>query len=837
MKRPLVAVVSCYVVGLLFAETFRLPLAGLFAAAFGLLALALFLPRFRPWLICALIAFAGWANLASRTAVVSPADLRTLLGNDDALVTVRGFLTETPHLKISGRDDPQTEHSLANVQVTALRLNTRWQPAMGSIIVTTPGVLAGDFFGGQPVEVSGVIGRPAPPLAEGLFDYRDYLQTRGIYYQLKIRSTNDCMLGVSSWTKPPLTDRFLNWSRSTLALGLPVEDEPLHLLWAMTLGWRTDMTADIGEPFLRAGTMHLFAIDGLRIALISGMLVALLRVLRVSRAWCGVVAIPAIWFYTASTGWEPSAIRASVMMTIVLGGWALKRPGDTINSLAAAAFIILLWDPRQLFEASFQLSFFVVLVIALMLPPLNQLSDRLWQGDPLLPNELRPRWQRGLMATLRMLSRYAALSFAAWVGSIPLSAKYFHLFSPVSTLANIVAVPLGTLALMSNLGSLVCGAWFPWATVLFNHGAWFFMSAMTAVSEYATKIPGAFFYVPAPSWLEITIYYGVLVGALSGWLFAPKLRRWSVAALVLMCAGFAWHWQTTRSEVKLTVLPLNGGHAVFVDAAGRKNDWLVDCGDESAVDFILKPFLRAQGVNRIPRLVLTHGDLQNVGGAGLLDRLFGLDEVYTSPARFRSTVYRGIVAGFERETGRHRILHLGGTAGCWEVLHPADADAFERADDAALVLRGNFCGARVLLLSDLGRAGQSALLARTNDLRSDIVIAGLSDDGEPLCDALLAAAQPKIIVVADSESPATRRASPALRARLEQTGVPVIYTRTAGAVTVIMRPGGWVVRAMDGQKFETQIAAENQAGSRPALPPPQGSFHAAGFRLLFGDAD
>ena len=331
--------------------------------------------------------------------------------------------------------------------------DANWQPAAGSIIVTTPGTLAGDFFAGQPVEVTGVISRPASPLAEGLFDYRDYLQTRGIFYQLKTSSTNDWQLGAAPLSHPPLTDRFLNWSQRTLALGLPVEDEPLRLLWAMTLGWRTALTADISEPFLRAGTMHLFAIDGLRIALISGMLVALLRVLQVSRAWCGIVAIPLIWFYTAATGWESSAIRASVMMTIVLGGWALKRPGDTVNSLAAAAFIILLWEPRQLFEASFQLSFFVVLVIALMLPPLNKISDRLWQGDPLLPDELLPRWRRALIATLRMLSRYCALSFAAWVGSIPLAAKYFHLFSPVSTPANIVAVPLGTLALMSNLGA------------------------------------------------------------------------------------------------------------------------------------------------------------------------------------------------------------------------------------------------------------------------------------------------------------------------------------------------------------------------------------------------
>ncbi|MGO9586033.1 MAG: ComEC/Rec2 family competence protein [Limisphaerales bacterium] len=809
MKRPFVAVVSCYATGLLLAGIFRPPLVALFGIAFAVLVLVLVLEKLRPLLLWLLVAVVGWTNLASRTAMVSPNDLRALLGDTSAIVTVRGTLIETPHLRITERDDRQTERSVAPVQVMALRHGAGWQPAAGSVIVTTPGTLAAGFFAGQPVEVTGVISQPALPLAEGLFDYRDYLRTRGIFYQLKTSSTNDWRTGSPPLSQPPLTDRFLNWSQRTLALGLPGEDQPLRLLWAMTLGWRTALTADIAEPFLRAGTMHLFAIDGLRIALISGMLVALLRVLQVSRAWCGLVAIPLIWFYTAATGWESSAIRASVMMTIVLGGWALKRPGDTVNSLAAAAFIILLWDPRQLFEASFQLSFFVVLVIALMLPPLNKISDRLWQGDPLLPAELLPRWRRALIATLRMLSRYFALSFAAWVGSIPLSAKYFHLFSPVSTPANIVAVPLGTLALMSNLGSLVCGAWFPWAAELFNHSAWFFMSAMTAVSEFATQIPGAFFYVPEPSWLEIGIYYAVLVGALSGWLFAPKQRIWSATALVLIVAGFAWHWQTTRGETKLTVLPLDGGHAVFVDAAGRRNDWLVNCGDENAANFTLKPFLRAQGVNRVQRLVLTHGDLRSCGGAELLNELFGIGEIYTSPARFRSVAYRGIVAEFEKQPRRHRIITRGDTAGCWQVFAPDVTDDFERADDASLVLLGDFYGTRVLLLSDLGRAGQSALLSRTNNLRADMVIAGLPDEGEPLCDALLEAAQPKVIVIADSEFPATRRADPKLCARLEQRGIPVVYTRTAGAVTILLRPDGWEMRTMEGQKMSNRTATGN----------------------------
>ncbi|HKW28965.1 MAG TPA: ComEC/Rec2 family competence protein [Verrucomicrobiae bacterium] len=803
MRRPLVSVVSCYTVGLLLAEIVHPPLGVLFAITFVVLLLAVVLGKLRSWLIWLLIALAGWTNLADRTTVISPRDLRVLLGNDSAIVAVRGTLLETPHVKIVERDNQEIEHSLARVRVAGLGREESWRPAAGEVIVATPAPLPANFFAGQPVEVTGVMARPPSPVAEGLFDYRNYLETRGIYYQLRTGSTNDWQLRAPVLANPPSTDRFLNWSKKTLALGLPVEDEPLRLLWAMTLGWRTAFTGDISEPFLRAGTMHLFAIDGLRIALISGMLVALLRVLQVSRGWCGVVAIPVIWFYTAATGWESSAVRASVMMTIVLGGWALKRPGDTINSLAAAAFLILLWEPRQFFEASFQLSFFVVLIIALMLPPLNRLVDRWLRHDPLLPDELLPRWRRVLTTTLRMLGRYCALSFAAWAGSLPLAAKYFHLFSPVSTPANIVAVPLGTLALMSNLGALLCGTWLPWVTALFNHGAWFFMLAMTWVSEVFTKIPGAFFYVPEPSWLEIGLYYALLVGGLSGWLWTPKRRIWSVTALIMIVAGYAWHWQTARGEIKLTVLPLNGGQSVFVDAPGRKNDWLVDCGNDNAVEFTLKNFLRGQGVNRIQRLVLTHGDSKNCGGATSLGRLFGVGELWTSPAKFRSTAYRAAVSEFEKPPARRKIFKCGDAAGCWRVLHPAARDNFPRADDNALVMFGDFSSARILLLSDLGRAGQSVLRARTNDLRADIVIGGLPNAEEPLADELLEAIQPKVIVVADSEFPATRRAGHELKERLAGRNVPVIYTRTAGAVTIVVNRTGWKLRTMDGQYFSS----------------------------------
>ena len=225
------------------------------------------------------------------------------------------------------------------------------------------------------------------------------------------------------------------------------------------------------------------------------------------------------------------------------------------------------------------------------------------------------------------------------------------------------------------------------------------------------------------------------------------------------------------------------------------------CGGENAVEFTLKPFLRAQGVNRVQRLVLTHGDAPNCGGAATLNELFGVGELWTSNARFRSPAYRDAVSEFEKSS-RHKIFNCGDETGCWRVLHPGATNGFSQADDGALVLLGDFHGSKILLLSDLSRAGQGELLARTNDLRADIVIAGLPNEGEPLGDALIDAIQPKVIVIADSEFPATRRASRALKDRLGQKEIPVVYTRTSGAVRIAADNRGWKLQTMDGQKIE-----------------------------------
>jgi len=120
MKRPLVPVALCYAVGLLLAEAFQPPLFFLFITAFALLTLALVWSRVRRLLLWPLSVAVGWTNLVGRTAVVSPHDLRQVVGENGAIVTVRGTLSETPTLRVFERDEQESFRTLAQVRVTSL---------------------------------------------------------------------------------------------------------------------------------------------------------------------------------------------------------------------------------------------------------------------------------------------------------------------------------------------------------------------------------------------------------------------------------------------------------------------------------------------------------------------------------------------------------------------------------------------------------------------------------------------------------------------------------------------------------------------------------------------
>ena len=838
MQRPLLAVAALYVAGVLLGEAF--PFSPVLLIAFAILAavailLCGWLQRAsettsihsanlhgHPLALLALIArplqitstvlailLTGWAGISRQHNPAGSHDLRMLIPDKGEIVSLRGTIVRTPDTRIGGPDLNATGRLRFPLDVNSIQIHGQeWQPAIGRVLVETLPPTGLDFHAGRHFEVDGVISPPRTAIASGLFDQRLHLKRHGIYFTFRTdRHSKWNLLDRDDPPSRPLVDNFRAWATNNLARGLPEQDEPLELLWAMSLGWRTALNGEVKEPFMHSGTMHLFAISGLHIAMVAGILVALLTVMRLRREHIGWVAIPLLWFYTAATGWQPSAVRATIMMTIIIFGWSLKRPVDLLNSIGAAAFLILLWDPQQLFQASFQLSFTVVFGLALVLPPLVRRLRPWVSPDPMLPRALWPWWRRAAMTITFWFLNAFATSVTAWLASAPLIACYFNLFTPVAIIANVPVVLCGMLALMSCLGSLLCGAILlvPLAE-LFNHSAWFFMSSMIFISDGAASLPGAFEYVRAPGPEFIAVYYVMLFGLGSGLLLRKKVRWWSLGFLLLTLVVGGQQWRTDQTAVRLNLLP--GTPAVFQEENAMLPSLLVDSGDTLSIRWNIIPILRSRGVDGLESVVLTHSSKHQSSGLTNLVQILPPREVHRSHAKMRTTKYtRAFDKFFAQYPHWDQRINVGDFVGPWEVLHPHGSEDQSRNIDDAVVLRAEFHGVRVLLLSDLGELGQESLVTRVKNLRADLVVASVPNHGEPIQPWLLEAIRPRVVLLHDSWLPLDERAPDNLKARLSKLEVPVFYTTEQGGLCVEILSAGWQVSSRLGVLWNSRWPA------------------------------
>jgi ComEC/Rec2-related protein len=807
MQRPSLAPALLFALGIGFDLWVGGALTWILTGCGAVLAIAALSRAGKEVWLAASIVLSGWLAHALQRTPYAPTDLRVLIGSKPELVSVLGSIDDTPTLRVTERHGELRARTMVPIRVKALQREGKWEAATGTLMASHRGVLGAAFFRGQQVVVSGAIGVPPGPAAEHLFDYRNYLGHQGIWYTLNTEHPDDWRVGPEARSNPPLSERFLPWAQGVLMRGLP-DDEITRLIVAMALGWKTPLTGEIDEAFMKSGTLHVFAISGLHIGLIAWILVQILRLMRLSRRWCGIVAAPLIWFYVAATGWQPSAVRSAIMSSVVLAGWILNRPGDLLNSLALSGWIILAWDPGQLFQASFQLSFGAVAGLALLGPPIEQ---RLvgWirlPRDPFLPVELEPKWRTMVNLPLGWVAESLAVGLAATLSSLPLTIHWFHLVNPVSLLANLLVVPLSGFVLMDNFASVLSFWVHPWLAEVFNASGWLWMKGMVSFSRWCAALPAGNWSVEPPPWGWWIAYYLTLIGVASGGLAKGRWRLAGSLAVTLTVLAAVATWIRHVRELKITVLE---GDAVAIHAGWNPGEQLLDCGNEQSVRRLVIPFLQAHGVNRLPLLIATRQDKRHLDGITNL-----LEEIPPRQVAAGTNTSRAVGIRSVLELAKQRGIPVervarGQKVGGWEVLHPQAGDSFGSDEDQSVVLSGEFRGIRVVWLGNLGRPGQKALLERGVP-QADIVVTGVPVGSEPLGSPLLQAFRPKLVVAAGEHYPASARLKPTTRERLLQTGIPFWNTESEGSVTLRFRNDGCEVSAMSGRTMEIRREAESR---------------------------
>ncbi len=237
----------------------------------------------------------------------------------------------------------------------------------------------------------------------------------------------------------------------------PQSDGLADIATAMLLGKKGELSGTQKDAFIASGTMHLFAVSGLHVGIIALSLAIALRLLRLPAGLTALLGLALLFFYVQIIGATPSAVRAYLMVLCFWGAQVVKRKPAPLSALLGSAVLVLLWEPRQLFSPGFQLSYTVVAAILLYAVPLTEYIESRTHLFRLIPEEnLSPR-QRLLQKGQTWLIGSAAVSWAAFVFSTPLTIAYFKIFAPGAILLNLVLVPLAMLAIVSSLVAVASG--------------------------------------------------------------------------------------------------------------------------------------------------------------------------------------------------------------------------------------------------------------------------------------------------------------------------------------------------------------------------------------------
>jgi len=256
------------------------------------------------------------------------------------------------------------------------------------------------------------------------FNYSRWLEGRGIKQMAFFRPSD--ITGYLAGERHSLRESSLIAARrmTDLLRKSGLQGDELGLIIALTIGDKEYLEKEQLTSFSRAGAMHIMAVSGLHVGMISMALSWFLFFLRGKLKRVRVlIIVPALWAFAFITGMSPSVLRATIMFTFLQAGSLMHRPAAGMNSLLASAFILITMHPGVIFEAGFQLSYLAVGFIITFYSDIYRLIR--------IKNRI-----------LNYLWQITALSMVAQAGTMALSIRLFNIFPLLFPVANIVIIPI-----------------------------------------------------------------------------------------------------------------------------------------------------------------------------------------------------------------------------------------------------------------------------------------------------------------------------------------------------------------------------------------------------------
>jgi competence protein ComEC len=552
---------------------------------------------------------------------------------------------------------------------------------------------------------------------------------------------------------------------------------------ALMFGSRSLLHKDDYALYQSHGLSHLLAISGLHVGTILSFIYFILIRFGITKESAMTAMLILLPLYCVVSGAAPSVIRASSMAFLFLAFLRFKKRINAVDAISYSCMFILAIDPYKLFHLGFQLSFIVSFILVNSVVIISRYHSRTLQ-----------------LLIVTFIAQVASFPLVLWANyeisllSLPLNLLFIPIYS-------IIILPLTFIAFftidISVLFTIITGL----LQIIY--------SKLLLILHVVEQFPFLMIVFGKPSLQLVFAYYGTIIVGFYLWELNVGWKAFLQAfSLFFIVSMFHWFAPYFDASTKVTFLDVGQGDSIVIKLPYHREVIVIDTGRKiitkkgdvkfNAGQAVVLPFLKANGLKHIDKLIITHGDLDHIGGASYIINRYPVKDLFLPYDDDQSTNVSNLIKQAQISDVTVTPAVLGQqwkvNDNVFTVVHPAQKKYHDK-NNQSIVIHAVIGKKAWLFTGDIEKEAEEEVLDVLGKVNIDILKVAHHGSETSTKSQFLDSISPSIAVISAGRNNWYGHPHREVIKRLKERNIVIARTDQLGAISFIYKDGAWQIHS------------------------------------------